>query len=181
MAFRHISNSTLCTYVIASTISLLLLAGCSDSNDNDNEQPANIVPMPMMEGPIPGDASLPGPFFPDQGYEKAEYFISGTAYSYTNVNELTSSGEWQVQEAEAAEYTTRIVVFRPTEKIDFNKTVVVEWLNVSAGADLGNDWMLAHTELMRSCYTWVGVSAQSRDVSALKTSNSTRYAPLYHP
>ena len=181
MAYQHISISALCNYLIATGFSVLLLAGCSDSNDNDNDQPASIVPMPMMEGPIPGDASLPGPFFPDQGYEKAEYFISGTAYSYTNVNELTPSGEWQVQEAEAADYTTRIVVFRPTEKIDFNKTVVVEWLNVSAGADLGNDWMLAHTELMRSGYTWVGVSAQSRGVSALKTANETRYAPLDHP
>ena len=41
--------------------------------------------------------------------------------------------------------------------------------------------MLAHTELMRSGYTWVGVSAQSRGVSALKSANETRYAPLDHP
>jgi hypothetical protein len=181
MAYRCLSGSALCSYLIASTLSLLLLAGCSDSNDNGNDQPASAVPTPMMEGPIAGDASLPGPFFPDQGYEKAEYFISGTAYSYTNVNELTSSGEWQVQEAEAADYTTRIIVFRPIEPTNANKTVVVEWLNVSAGADLGNDWMLSHTELMRSGYTWVGVSAQARGVSALKTANETRYAPLDHP
>jgi hypothetical protein len=181
MAYRYLSGSALSTYVIASTVSLLLLAGCSDSNNNGNDQPASTVPTPMMEGPIPGDAILPGPFFADEGYEKAEYFISGTAYSYTNVNELTPSGEWQIQEAEVADYTTRIVVFRPIEETDANKTVVVEWLNVSAGADLGNDWLLAHTELMRSGYTWVGVSAQERGVATLKTANETRYAPLDHP
>ena len=166
---------------IALAVFFWLLAGCSDSNNSGPDQPAASVPTPVAEGPIPGDASLPGPFFPGEGYKKAEYFVSGKAYSYTNVNELTSSGEWQVQEAEAADYTTRIIVFSPIETADANKTVVVEWLNVSAGADLGNDWMLSHTELMRSGYTWVGVSAQARGVSALKTANETRYAPLDHP
>ena len=47
---------------------------------------------------------------------------------------------------------------------------------------LGNDWMLSHTELMRSGYTWVGVSAQARGVSALKSCrDEARYAPLDHP
>jgi len=181
MINHNFSDSTLRTYMMASALGLLALAGCSDSNNGGEDQPMNSVPMPIVDGPIPGDASLPGPFFPGEGYEKAEYFISGTAYSYTNVNELSPSGDWQIQEAEAAQYTTRIIIFSPIEKADFNQTVVVEWLNVSAGADLGNDWMLSHTELMRSGYTWVGVSAQARGVSALKARDEARYAPLDHP
>jgi len=39
-----------------------------------------------------------------------------------------------------ADYTTRIVVNRP---IDLNGTVVVEWLNVSGGADGSPAWIRA--------------------------------------
>ena len=40
-----------------------------------------------------------------------------------------------------APYTTRVVVNRPVDRRDFNGTVVVEWLNVSGGADASPDWM----------------------------------------
>ena len=59
-----------------------------------------------------------------------------------------------------APYATRIVVVRPTNPSKFNGTVVVEWLNVSAGADASPDWNAVHRELIRSGYAYVGVSAQ---------------------
>ena len=104
-----------------------------------------------------------------------------TAESYTNVNELTSIGEWDVQAAEVAEYKTRVVVFKPANPANYNGVVIVEWLNVSAGSDLGNDWMLAHTELTRRGYAWIGVSAQSRGVESLKETRPERYSALSHP
>ena len=68
----------------------------------------------------------------------------------------------------------------------FNGTVIVEWLNVSGGADAGADWMLGHTELIREGFAWVGVSAQSVGVDALKgddpqRGDAVRYANLSHP
>src|ERR687893_338946 len=67
-----------------------------------------------------------------------------------------------------APYTSRIVVNRPVDARDFNGTVIVEWLNVSGGADASPDWMQAHVELIRRGYVWVGVSAQSVGVNGLK-------------
>lgn len=162
---------------------VMVLAACSDSdNNNDNEGSSySAVPVPEFSTPTVGDALLPGPFFDDRGYEKAEYFVSGEAESYTNVNELTSIGEWDVQAAEVAEYRTRVVVFKPANPANYNGVVIVEWLNVSAGSDLGNDWMLAHTELTRRGYAWIGVSAQSRGVESLKETRPERYSALSHP
>ena len=63
----------------------------------------------------------------------------------------------------------------------FNGTVVVEWLNVTAGADLATDWIMAHNELVRSGAVWVGVSAQAVGVNRAKTDDPVRYASLVHP
>jgi hypothetical protein len=75
---------------------------------------------------------------------------------------------------------------RPIDPGRFNGTVVVEWLNVSGGVDAGPDWILAHNELVREGFAWVGVSAQKVGVDALKSSDpvrgdAARYAGLSHP
>jgi len=97
-----------------------------------------------------------------------------------------------VEAAEQADYRSRIVVIRPQDPADFNGTVFVEWLNVSAGFDSGPDWNMVHTELIRSGFAWVGVSAQKVGVDALvdgsaaavvpgAPADGTRYAALSHP
>ena len=48
----------------------------------------------------------------------------------------------------------------------FNGTVVVEWLNVSAGGDIPTDWLMAHNEFDPSGAAYVGVSAQQVGVDA---------------
>ena len=75
---------------------------------------------------------------------------------------------------------------RPINPRRFNGTVIVEWLNVSGGTDAGADWMLGHNELIREGFVWVGVSAQSVGVNALKSTappngDAVRYANLSHP
>ncbi len=180
------------------------LFGCSDGNDNNNQvstlgvpgagNPNTVaVPAAAIEGPIAGNPTLVSTFFPlaPLGYEQAEYFVSGTANAYTNVNALDSDGNWQVEASEQADYKTRIVVIRPSDPADFNGTVMVEWLNVSAGFDSGPDWGMTHTELMRSGYAWVGVSAQKVGVDALIDGSAAaiipggvsgdRYDSLNHP
>jgi hypothetical protein len=94
--------------------------------------------------------------------------------------------------AEEAPFSTRLIVYRPADAAAFDGTVVVEWLNVSAGLDAAPLWLMAHRELIRSGTAWIGVSAQAVGVeggtntldvptSALKELDPERYAALHHP
>lgn len=187
----------------------VFLSACSDGGDSNRLSEVHSLSQPLLpgeqashviaqantrvEGPIAGEPVLISTFFPlgPLGYQRAEYFISGAASAYVNVNELHPDGEWQVTEAEQASYLTRAVVIRPIEQEDFNGTVLVEWLNVSAGFDSGPQWGMMHTELLRSGYAWVGISAQQEGIAALQDGTAAailpgvaadeRYAPLSHP
>lgn len=141
---------------------------------------------PAVTGPVTGGNGaivLQGTSFglSSVGYTQSEYSLSGTATSYVPATPLTSSGQWQVTPAGTAPYTTRIVVDRPANPARFNGTVVVEWLNVSAGLDTAADWIYGHNELIRDGFAWVGVSAQATGVAALKATDPVRYAALSHP
>ena len=133
----------------------------------------------------PGTISLPSGIDVSQvGYERSEYRLGGLAVSYRPKAPLTADGKWSVEPdpvAGTARYETRMVVFRPTDPTRFNGTVIVEWLNVTAGLDLPNDWVMAHNELVREGYAWVGVSAQSVGVEQLKSAEPDRYGDLIHP
>jgi len=115
------------------------------------------------------------------GYTQAEFFLSGTAASYTPAAPLAAGGRWRVRPASTAPYTTRMVVYRPADPARFNGTVIVEWLNVSAGLDVAADWIYDHNELIRDGFAWVGVSAQTAGVAADKAADPVRYATLSHP
>jgi hypothetical protein len=125
-------------------------------------------------------------------YSVEEYFLSGQAASYKPVGELGADGRWSVQEAAHAPFTTRLVIVKPTDAAKFNGTVLVEWLNVSAGADGSPDWNYTHREMIREGYAYVGVSVQKvgiegnggmsfPGVAPLKTADPVRYAALSHP
>ncbi|HEV3133119.1 MAG TPA: alpha/beta hydrolase domain-containing protein [Acidimicrobiia bacterium] len=120
------------------------------------------------------------------GYKQSEVFLSGTASAYEPTAPLGTDGKYGVAATSSAPYTTRAVVMRPIDPKRFNGTVVVEWLNVSGGVDAGPDWILAHNEMVREGFAWVGVSAQKGGVDALKSSDpqrgdAVRYAGLSHP
>ncbi|TCJ95759.1 alpha/beta hydrolase domain-containing protein [Nocardia alba] len=124
------------------------------------------------------------------GYRVDEYFVEGTARSYEPVGELTADGRWEVVPLEQADYRTRVVTVVPADSARFNGTVVVEWLNVSGGLDAPAVWLMAHRELLRAGYAYVGVSAQQVGIEgglalvgdmSLKTLDPQRYAPLHHP
>ncbi|MEZ5501403.1 MAG: alpha/beta hydrolase domain-containing protein [Halioglobus sp.] len=120
------------------------------------------------------------------GYQRKEFFLTGTANSYTPALPLPDDGKLVVTpdpDTLDGSYKTRLVVIRPVDPARFNGTVIVEWLNVTAGADVPPDWIMAHNEFIRSGYAWVGVSAQAVGVNALKTGSTTavRYASLLHP
>jgi alpha/beta hydrolase family protein len=150
---------------------------------------------PTVTGPIAGGNGAPVIFahttfdLADVGYTQSEYFVSGTADAYAPSAPLGTDGRWSVAPTAQAPFTTRILVNRPIDRRDFNGTVVVEWLNVTGGADASPDWIHTHNELIREGYVWVGVSAQAVGVNALKAPASDvppfgdpiRYAPLSHP
>lgn len=143
-----------------------------------------------LTGPVPGPALLAGATAdPPAGYVEEEYVLSGTAGSYRAVGELGADGLWNVGPAETAEFRTRLLVRRPADPDLHNGTVVVEWLNVSAGTDAGPEWSLTHRHLTREGAAWVGVSAQKVGVAggaagmgaALQVSDPQRYGSLVHP
>jgi hypothetical protein len=111
------------------------------------------------------------------------------------VGARTKDGRWKVTPTGKAKYRTRIVVRVPRDAQRFNGTVLVEWLNVSGGIDASPDFTYMSTELLRSGYAWVGVSAQQIGVSGgqpvvsvqdaptggLRGIDAPRYRSLHHP
>jgi len=187
--------------VVALTAILALpIAGCGDDDEDSStvaSRGANVA-RPLVEGPVTGGNGAPfvaASLFDlaEIGYSQTEFFLSGTATSYANTSPLGLDGHWNVEPAASADYKTRILVHRPIDASRFNGTVIVEWLNVSGGLDAAADWIMAHTELVRSGYVWVGVSAQAigveggtpllpgLPVTPLKTHDPARYGSLVHP
>ena len=150
---------------------------------------------PHVTGPVTGGtrghpfaslAKRPSPVdLAAAGYTEGEYFLTGTARSFTPGGPLGADGRWTVHPAGTAPYTTRMLVERPADPRRFNGTVVVEWLNVSAAAESPPDLAYAHRELLRDGYAWAGVSAQQLGVTGspygLKAWDPDRYGPLRHP
>jgi hypothetical protein len=140
-----------------------------------------------VTGPILPDSGISlGMGVQDPDYMKKEYFINGTARSYSASLPLPADGKLLVTanaEIPAGNYKTRVVVLRPIDPTQFNGTVIVEWLNVTAGADAPPEWIQAHNQFVRSGYAWIGVSAQATGVNSLRNTaaSAARYASLLHP
>ena len=155
---------------------------------------------PTVDGPI---TSGNGVFFVGStlfdlatvGYRQDEFFLSGTATSYSSSKALSQKGRWTVKPAARAPFKTRVVVYRPIDPKKFNGTVVVEWLNVTGGIDAGAVWLSGHDELIREGAVYVGVTAQQAGIAGapnsigataglaggLKATDPVRYGSLDHP
>lgn len=144
-----------------------------------------LVASACVTGPItgPGDIGLNTGFdLALVDYQRSEFFVDIIADSYSSTEPLTGDGVWTVEpDGEYQLARTRMVVHRPIDPADFNGTVVVEWLNVTAGADAPPDWLMGHNEMIRRGAAWIGVSAQAVGVNSLKTQNPARYGTLVHP
>jgi hypothetical protein len=104
------------------------------------------------------------------GYTQHEYLVSGTATA---------------ADGSTAPYTTRIVVFRPAAQKDFNGSVLLDWVNVTAQFENAVDSMEAHEMLLREGWAFVHVSAQSAGLCCTpltpKVWDPVRYAAISHP
>lgn len=158
------------------------LPGCGTSqgvDGTDAAAPSYRVPVPVVSGPI-GTAGIHGhplwdSFYKlaDLGYDEQEYFISGTAKTYT-------------QPSTTAPYTTRIIVRRPLDPARFNGTVILDWVNVTAQFENAVDTLEAHQLFVREGFAYVHVSAQSAGICCLpeltpKLWDPVRYMALSHP
>ena len=175
---------------------LALLPSCSGGGSSSSTAS---VASPTVQGPITpssGISLLASTLFPlsQVGYEQSEYFLSGTATSYTSSSPLSGNGRWKVTRSATAPYKTRIVVYRPIDPKHFDGTVAVEWFNVSAGTDSAAAWLTDHVQMIRDGMAYVGVDAQSAGlngapgslatsagVGGIKTIDPARYASLVHP
>jgi Alpha/beta hydrolase domain len=129
------------------------------------------------------------------GYVEQEFFASGTATAF-KPDSMPSDGKWTITPTTTASYKTRIIVRRPSDPARFNGTVIVEWMNVSAG-ESAPDWDFLNPMLMRDGYAYVGVSAQALGVNGGKAilgspgssapngglvgAEPARYGSLHHP
>lgn len=148
-----------------------------------------------LKGPLEGPAFLGGSpvaeMLAQQGYVEEEFTLSGTATSYAIDGDFPRDGSASATESATAAYATRLLVRRPADADKFNGTVVVEWLNVSAGTDGSPVYSYTHRQLLRDGYAWVGVSAQKVGIDGmegmpafmppLKKANPERYGQLVHP
>ncbi len=170
---------------IASALALGVLTACGGGGGSGgaNSAPYVLNTATLQAAPALGTTSLISTSLPLEavGYKSSEYFFEGSARSFTSASPLSVDGKWSLTAQDQADYKTRMVVYQPASAAKFNGTVIVEWLNVSFGSDTAVDWLMAHNELIRSGYAWVGVSAQAAGVEALVRADKTRYGTLSHP
>ncbi|MEQ8262415.1 alpha/beta hydrolase domain-containing protein [Pseudohaliea sp.] len=188
------------TRLLAPLFALCLLAitACDDSNTLAIEPPPpepEFLPVaePAVEmPPAIGEAVLISTSFDlaGQGYVQEEFFLSGTASAFTNLNELGSDGYWEAEPGATADYRTRVLVYRPADAADFSGTAVVEWLNVTNGFDVPAGWGVGHVEALRRGHAWVNVTAQRVGIEGLedavlplnlRDADPERYESLDHP
>ncbi|MEY4761371.1 MAG: hypothetical protein RLZZ200_1227 [Pseudomonadota bacterium] len=159
----------------ALTVSLVLslVAAGPEAGSVDRSPLANPVTVaPLRASGNAFGASLD--LTPVKGYVEEEFLLRGRANRYRITDPQADARVIDTGHA----YVTRALVRRPARTRRFNGTVVVEWLNVSAGQDI--DFLYAATRdvLLREGYAWVGVSVQHVGIDALKRWNPDRYGML---
>src|ERR1700734_690899 len=118
--------------------------------------------IPTVSGPVEGGKEQifgsPMEDLTKRGFIMEEYFLEGTAVSYapTGGSELGLDGLWDVEPAEEASYKTRAYVVGPADPEKFNGIVLVNWQNVTIGADFG----MPDLEQLERGYAWVGITTQ---------------------
>jgi hypothetical protein len=140
--------------------------------------------------------SLDAPDLSAAGFVESEWRCDGTASSYVAPGGLSPDGRWALEPRDRAPFRTRLVVRRPVDPGASSGTLVVEWLNVSSGADAAPLYGFTAPELVRRGHTWVGVSAQwagivaapalvdvggAGGLLALQEADPERYGDLHHP
>ena len=110
-------------------------------------------PFPPMSGRRPVDLAA-------AGFVESEWAVSGVATSYDAVA-TPEDGRFELTEADAAPFATRVLVRRPADAAAFSGVVLVEWLNVSGGQDAAPDYTYLAEEILRAGHVWIGCRRSS--------------------
>jgi hypothetical protein len=192
--------------VVGLAVAVLALAGGVDLGvtglsvsgaatvEHPNLQTAATLVGPITTGHIIEPVTANPSDLAANDYVEQEFFASGTAAAYTATSS-PSDGKWSFTPTTQATYRTRIIVRRPKDPARFNGTLVIEWMNESAG-ESAPDWDYLNPQLMREGYAYVAVSAQAVGVNGgtpilgsaeagtsggLVGSEPARYGTLHHP
>ena len=200
---------------------LISASGCSDKSSqsedgavkqSDAQVPQDAAERELRERPAGAAADISeeitggkGPFVASAngldlpaGYVDHEYVAFGTASAYRASGTLSDDGHWSLEPSSSAAYRTRVLVLSPEDVARASGTVIVEWLNVSGGADANPEYTSLAEEIVRAGHIWVGVSAQLIGVEGgpvlvkapggddlagkgLKAIDPDRYGSLQHP
>lgn len=111
-----------------------------------------------------------------RGYVEEEFIINGLANVYEWFH---SDNNPATIRTDAAPYTTRILVRRPRNPVQFSGNVIVEVFNWSRGYDTpwggwaeSYDYFLSHRDV------WVGITIRPAAIEGLKKFNPARYSEL---
>jgi hypothetical protein len=185
----------LAALVALSSVTLVTQAAAGASSSAVTYHSAATLTGPVTVGHIVEPLTAQPSDLAANGYVEQEFFASGTATAF-KADSMPSDGKWTITPTTTASYKTRIIVRRPSNPARFNGTVIVEWMNVSAG-ESAPDWDYLNPMLMRDGYAYVGVSAQALGVdggkallgspgssapnSGLVGAEPARYGSLHHP
>lgn len=190
---------------------VLAVAACTSGSDHKPGAVASSsAPLVARQGPVAdlsqllsgGNGVFIGSAAPatlPSGWIEEERVAAGRAVSYhSTTGDLPADGRFDLATGADADFRTRVLVRHPADPTRFNGTVVVEWLNVSAGLDAAPDYQFLADELLRGGYAWAGVSAQYIGVEGgpvavtapgaesiagkgLRHLDAARYGALHHP
>lgn len=124
-----------------------------------------------IRGPVTGGRGRPYSSsivdLDEYGYCEAEYFVSGRAATFAPApgTTLGVDGHWNVVATDGADFTTRILVRRPSAE-RFNGTVVVEFMQEYFGTERDTNFRWNAETLMREGFAWVGASLHHESVDA---------------
>ncbi len=161
------------------------------------------LPRVAVAGPTspvveePADDELGPIFFPGirltenlkEHYVEEEFLVSGAATIFTYENPPVRENPIPLEED--VPYKTRIVIIRPRVASHFNGTLVVEWLNSSAGFDTAPVWDSSAEYFAREGFVYVGYTNSSTSIEnmvggcqlvpILPPTCGTRYVTLSMP
>ena len=153
--------------------------------------PLTLLPLGVLApaAPVQGDTTVPLPALslPPAGIHGHPMWDSWhqlEPFGYTE-QELFVSGTATAPDGSTAPYTTRVIVTRPVDRRDFNGSVLLDWVNVTAQFENAVDSLEGREELLRSGWAFVHVSAQAAGLCCTPLTpqvwDPVRYAGISHP
>ncbi len=166
--------------------------GLGEEASGNIAQALDATAVPKVTGPVVGgEHGHPFTAYVEDlaalGYVEEEFFLEGIATRYQPVGEFGPDGKWTVSPSGTAPYKTRMIVRRPRDPAHFNGTVLLEWLNVTGGYDVGLVGSVSDG-IYRNGFAYVGVSCQRVGIEGysslpqgLKAWDPERYGDLSIP